>query len=663
MPFPSNVEIAVPSRITRSRTAAVLSYVVLPLILLAVSVIFRTVALKKFGAMYDEQITRAVAENIWKGDLRNNWKYAANMPQEFRIDCYNFSPYMYADALVAGPHAAYAIHTAHAIYRERLFSAVLGTLAIILFYWLALHVFGFMAGIAALAIMSVFPLLVQDAHFARPEAFLLFLCGIVYVCSVMLIDAARPLLWLAGASFCCGLMIACKISLPPMAAVPLILLAARKRLSLRSVTLWAVMCFAGFFIGVADGVLHPAAFWRGVEFLRSEYSGDFPPYSLLDHKYSFPLLLPYFWQTLGPVCCLSALAGTAVLLWQREYIQLAYIAAPVWLYVLYFGFHRVFIERNLSHIAPLIAILAGLGISWLVCLAPRPFRVPVFAVVLFLCVLKPALVSYKLVYLALRVSPQERARTYEQQISSREGLPIEEVSELVSSTDVAREVALAKSSADDVIITIRDYHDGYTRRARHELQKQVRTRDVGFFPSLFPNFSASTLLTYHSPNLRYIRLFAPDSRVMAGQTFVSWRMVKGTLPLRPVLSNSWVINGVDPGAPVPSDKDELFGSYTPAGRDANRGTIKLGPFGVHRPLSIGIPLITGPDQTRLSVTVINHDTGAAIAELRPPPNVPRWAIWRADILPTLASQFDVIAKDEGDRWGEWLAIGYPLQLR
>ena len=140
-------------------------YVVRPLALITVSAVYRFVSEKKSGIVWDEQITRAIAENIWKGDLRNNWKYAANMPAAFHIDCYNFSSYLYVDALAAGRHAA------HPLFRERIFSAALGTLAAILFYLVALRLFGWRVAVPSLAITSVFPLLVQDDHIARPEAF------------------------------------------------------------------------------------------------------------------------------------------------------------------------------------------------------------------------------------------------------------------------------------------------------------------------------------------------------------------------------------------------------------------------------------------------------------------------------------------------------------
>jgi hypothetical protein len=396
--------------------------------------------------------------------------------------------------------------------------------------------------------------------------------------------------------------------------------------------------------------------------LRRQYAGEHPPYSPLDSKYCFGRLSLYFWQTLGPFCCVLSLGGSAVLLWRRQYAYFAIIAAPVLFYVLYFGSQHVFFERNLSHIAPLIAILAGVGVSWLMEIGPRSVRFLAFTVILSVALLIPARVSYKLVFIAMRGNPQDRAKEYEEQITTREGLPVERLTGFVSSGDVERAVALVKSSASDVIITISDYHDGYTSRARCELQHQIRTQDVGFFPSFFPDFSVNTLLTYHSPNLRYIRLFAPDSEVRGGQMFVSWRLIRARLPVRPILMDSWVKNGVHPDTPVPVQRDDFFGSYTPVGGDANRGTLTIGPFDAQKQLAIGIPFVTGPAQHGLSIAVVNHKTGVAIVELNRPPNTPRWAIWRANISPVKPIQIDVMAKDEGAGWGQWLAIGYPLRI-
>jgi hypothetical protein len=144
--------------------------------------------------------------------------------------------------------------------------------------------------------------------------------------------------------------------------------------------------------------------------------------------------------------------------------------------------------------------------------------------------------------------------------------------------------------------------------------------------------------------------------------FVSWRLVRERLPLRPILTKSWVNNGVPPDTPVPLQRDDFFGSYRRGVGDANRGALTIGPFDVRRPLAIGIPFVTGPKQQGLSVAVVHHKTGLPIAELNPPPNTPRWAIWRVDISPAKPTQIDVIAKDEGTAWGEWLAIGYPLSI-
>ena len=277
--------------------------VLLPLLLITVSAAFRITSQKKFGMLYDEQITRSVADNIWKGDLRNNWRYVANMPAAFQIDCYNFSSYMYADALAAGPRAR------HPLFRERLFSGICGTLAVAVFYLVTLKLIGRKEALAALAIMAVFPLLVQDAHYARPEAFATLLCGLVYLLSVLLLRSRRALLLLGASCFICGLLAACKISLVPMIAVPIVCLLAR-RLDIWRSTAIVVSCFIlGFFVGVPDAFFQPRQFWAGVEYLRHQYANEHPPHSLIDSSYCLRLLLSYFWQTMGILLCLLFAAG------------------------------------------------------------------------------------------------------------------------------------------------------------------------------------------------------------------------------------------------------------------------------------------------------------------------------------------------------------------
>src|SRR4051794_25004264 len=115
-------------------------HIALPFLILMGALVLRTASLRKMAALYDETITRAVVTNIWRGDLRNNWKYA-DVPSEYRIDSYNFSSYMYADAVFVGPPRRNSLHL------DRWFSALTGTAAIYLFYLVALRLFGSKVGL------------------------------------------------------------------------------------------------------------------------------------------------------------------------------------------------------------------------------------------------------------------------------------------------------------------------------------------------------------------------------------------------------------------------------------------------------------------------------------------------------------------------------------
>jgi len=70
------------------------------------ALVLRTVSLTTFGIQVDEQITKDVITGIWNGQWSNNWKYTVTAP-EFRIDQYNFSSYLYADALIAGAQSQF----------------------------------------------------------------------------------------------------------------------------------------------------------------------------------------------------------------------------------------------------------------------------------------------------------------------------------------------------------------------------------------------------------------------------------------------------------------------------------------------------------------------------------------------------------------------------
>jgi hypothetical protein len=89
----------------------------------------------------------------------------------------------------------------------------------------------------------------------------------------------------------------------------------------------------------------------------------------------------------------------------------------------------------------------------------------------------------------------------------------------------------------------------------------------------------------------------------------------------------------------------------------------MGPFDVSGLTEIGIPIVTGPVPTALSVSVLDHTTGVAIAQMNTPPVLQKWVVWRIDMRSGNVRKIDLTAKDEGAGWGQWLGIGLPVRLR
>ena len=124
----------------------------------------------------DETITFEVVNQMRRsGDWDTNWAKAKLEPT-LRYDQYNFSSHHYATyffyravKLVPGLSAWRSLDNGFWVYR--FFAVLLATAAVWQTWWLARRVGGAAAGIIAGALVAVAPLLVQDAHYMRPEAF------------------------------------------------------------------------------------------------------------------------------------------------------------------------------------------------------------------------------------------------------------------------------------------------------------------------------------------------------------------------------------------------------------------------------------------------------------------------------------------------------------
>ncbi|HUB83925.1 MAG TPA: glycosyltransferase family 39 protein [Bryobacteraceae bacterium] len=485
---------------------------ILPAAILLAALVWRTVSLNSFPPLPDEKITRDVVAGIWDGQWSNNWKYTVT-DRAFRVDLYNFSSYLYADAVLAGVPATLgsSLPDGHPdlISWSRLVSALAGTLAVFWFYLVARRLFNRATGLVAMTLMAAMPLLVQDAHYARPEAFVLALTAVAYLLLARFDAGHGTWAWVAGAGFCFGLLIACKISLVPMALVPVPFLARIKdRASAgRTAGICAAAVILGFMVGVPDAVFHPAAFWHGVDFLRNQYAGAFRPHASIDSNNSVGLTAAYFWQTTGLLLLFSA-AGAFVLARARRFALLAAIGGPVAFYLLYFCFERTFFERNLSHVAPLMAMLAAVALVAAGERFPEKRRSAVLIALVALAGGREAWVSGKLVFEAMRGTPERRAFRYEIALQQTLGHRLDGSISLFMDSQLDTMIQTA-AAGRDMLVRVPDYHDSFTKKHLEELQKRTAWRQAGYFPSVFEDFDVSTLIAYHGVSLRYLLLRAP----------------------------------------------------------------------------------------------------------------------------------------------------------
>jgi len=493
--------------------------VLLPALILVAALVFRTVSLTTFASLVDERITRDVVTGIWQGEWSNNWRYTVSAP-EFRIDQYNFSSYLYADALIAGTAAKLAAFQTDGnpdfVFWSRLFSALAGTLAVLLFYLVARRLFQAGTAIVAMFLIAAMPLLVQDSHYARPEAFVVALTGAAYLFLLRFSSHRDRMRYLGYAAFCLGLLIACKVSLVPMAAIPVLFLLQAflkdRRLSIRAAGVCAGGTLLGLFVGMPHAFFHPAAYWHGVEALRQQYAGAHPPHASIDGTNSVSLTALYFWQTTGLMLVFS-LAGAAVLARTGRFVLLAALGGPVAFYLVYFSLQRTFFERNLSHVAPLMAILAAVALTALSGTIPAKFRTAALIGLTVFTAAPAVWVSSKLVFDAMRVSPEQRALDYEVRLMRDTRIRIDGAISLITDGQLNYMMRLAATSDHDTILRIPDYHDSFTKKHLAELERRTNWREIGYFPSVFEGYDVSTLIAYHAVSYRYLLLHsAPAAR-------------------------------------------------------------------------------------------------------------------------------------------------------
>lgn len=346
----------------------------------------------------DEEIPIAVVHYMESHDsLDTNWRKGLwRNPAHgwaFGYDQYNFSSY---NSTLFYLHQLFDVRERNwnpALF-NRISSVVFQLLALVLiFVGLRLLVGPLGASVASL-FFAVNPLLVVDAHYGRPESFLLLIVAIAVLCQLRAHQQHKlPGFWVAA--FFWGIACACKFSLLPMAGLAALhLLLVQRRPA--SLGLWLLSFTAGAFVLAPYLFLNADKVWNGVQFLFQQYFNA-DSASSVSFQRSDALLPKYLLAYFG----LGFWLATLYALFARNPFQLclARWLLPITLfYIAIFSLLSFFNESNLSHLAILWCLLLAVATENLMHWSQRSgiHQSLALGIFLLLTLATPALYSFRI---------------------------------------------------------------------------------------------------------------------------------------------------------------------------------------------------------------------------------------------------------------------------
>ena len=124
---------------------------------------------------------------------------------------------------------------------------------------------------------------------------------------------------------------------------------------------------------------------------------------------------------------------------------------------------------------------------------------------------------------------------------------------------------------------------------------------------------------------------------------------------------SWTLNGLPAvdsyHTPVPG---RIYSSWS--GDDRHTGQIVSSIFQTPANGCFILPVLTGPEKDGESVEVQDADSGEMVARAPMQNDVWVWSFWRFS-LPDATKHVRIVGRDEGNAWGEWVALADPAECR
>jgi len=466
----------------------------------------------------DEPIAPCVVAQVLGGrGLDTNWAHTP-LGSDFGAAQYNFSSYYLtlsllerAGGLVAQRPSPGRIEARIVFYRAC--SAAFGTLGLALAMLLAFRIRGWGLALAAGLWIAVNPLLVQDAHYARPEAFLtLMALALVGMCGP---GRPAPGWWwppLAGLLF--GFLVACKVTLLLWFWLPLVACfpgagewgrcAWGTRLARAGLA--AAGAAGGFVAGVPGAALDTRGYLTGLRYLRDEYGHSIISSSHYPSAPVYDFLGRYLAETVGWGVALFFAAGLVHAVAARRWRLLLTVYLPALSLAAFLGARLVFFERNFSHAMPLYLLGAGLGLGALVGIRPvRRWSRPLFLALACAAALVPAELTGRMVLQGFSGRfERERAPQLARFLASLQ-LPVADMSHLVvaASDDDPWFQRKWEESPGPYVVVWADVNPDFTRQCLQRLGTRFTFEQRAVLPGLFDDLRGpNTLRDYLCRTLR-----------------------------------------------------------------------------------------------------------------------------------------------------------------
>lgn len=179
---------------------------------------------------------------------------------------------------------------------------------------------------------------------------------------------------------------------------------------------------------------------------------------------------------------------------------------------------------------------------------------------------------------------------------------------------------------------------------------------VGFVNLAFRSKSFSTYMV--DGDSKALVPLAAQTKIMAIQS-ASRADMGAVLPdVNWIPSNGWIEELIPPGADAGDGPSQFLSSWN--GSDSSTSTLSSSSFTAPANGCAIWPILHGPSVGGLAAKLMDAQTGEVLAEAPLRDQDTKWSYWRLS-LPGTSRRVKIVARDEGMKWGQWLAIAAPSE--